>query len=260
VLRPATPDDRTALGEVYVASRAAAYPSMPLSVHPPEEARAYWAGVVDRAEVWVAEQETGRGTAVVGFAAVSRDWLDGLYVHPDAQGQGVGTALVEVVKAARPDGFSLWVFQTNRAARRLYERHGLLELEHTDGADNEEHAPDLRMAWPGTDPVGFLRRQVDAVDDELAGLLARRAALTAAIQPLKPVAGHAGRDTDREAEIATRMAARAPALGEQRLRRIMHEVITTSLEAAEPADRRVGEPAEPADRRVGGSSPPRAAP
>jgi chorismate mutase len=205
---------------------------MPASVHPPEENRAYWAGAVDRSEVWVAEQDAG----VVGYAAVTGDWLDGLYVHPDAQGQGIGTALLEVVKAARPGGFCLWVFETNLAARRLYERRGLLTLEHTDGADNEERAPDLRMAWPGADPVGFLRRQVDAVDDELAGLLARRAALTAAIQPLKPVAGHAGRDTDREAEIAARMAARAPALGAERLRRIMHEVISTSLDVAEPAE------------------------
>jgi chorismate mutase/GNAT superfamily N-acetyltransferase len=255
-LRAATPDDRLALGEIYVASRAAAHPAMPASVHTAEEDRAHFAGVVDRSEVWVAEQDPGQdlgqapgvapgqatgvaggGVAgvgrVVGFAAVTGDWLDGLYVHPDAQGLGIGTALLEVVKAARPDGFSLWVFQTNLAARRLYERHGLIGLERTDGYDNEERAPDLRMAWPGRDPLTFLRRQVDAVDDDLATLLARRAALTAAIQPLKPVSGHAGRDADREAEIAERMAARAPALGPERIRRIMHEVITTSLDATE---------------------------
>jgi chorismate mutase len=125
------------------------------------------------------------------------------------------------------------VFETNLAARRFYRRHGLVELEHTDGSGNEEGAPDLRMAWPGADPVSFLRGQVDEVDAELAVLLARRAALTAAIQRFKPVAGHAGRDPGREAHIAARMAAHAPGLGEEGFRRIMHEVITVSLDAAE---------------------------
>jgi chorismate mutase len=43
----------------------------------------------------------------------------------------------------------------------------------------------------------------------------------------------AGRDPDREAEIAARMARRAPRLGRERIRRIMHAVITESLDAAE---------------------------
>jgi chorismate mutase len=73
---------------------------------------------------------------------------------------------------------------------------------------------------------------VDEVDDELAVLLARRAALTAAIQRFKDVPGHAGRDPDRETEIATRMAHHAPGLGVAGIRRIVHEIITVSLDAA----------------------------
>jgi chorismate mutase len=108
-----------------------------------------------------------------------------------------------------------------------------VELEHTDGSTNEERSPDLRMAWPGADPVGYLRSQIDEVDDELAVLLARRAALTSAVQAYKPVPGHAGRDLERERAIARRMAERAPQLGDQALRRIMHEVISVSLDAAD---------------------------
>ena len=110
-------------------------------------------------------------------------------------------------------------------------RHGLLELETTDGSGNEEQAPDVRMAWPGEEPMAYLRAQVDEVDDELAALLARRAALTAAIQRFKDVPGHAGRDAAREAEIVARMARHAPSLGEAGLHRIMHEVIGASLDA-----------------------------
>jgi chorismate mutase len=47
------------------------------------------------------------------------------------------------------------------------------------------------------------------------------------------VAGHAGRDRAREDEIVARMARVAPSLGEDRLRRIMQQVIAESLDAAE---------------------------
>ena len=82
-------------------------------------------------------------------------------------------------------------------ARAFYARHGLVELERTDGSGNEERAPDLRMAWPGTDPLAFFRGLVDDVDAQLADLLARRAALTAAIQPSKPTGSATSRASAR---------------------------------------------------------------
>ena len=166
---------------------------------------------------------------VVGYAEVKGDWLDDLYVHPDHQGSGVGTTLLDVVKSLRPDGFCLWVFASNEPARRFYARHGLVELETTDGSGNEEQAPDVRLAWPGRDPVSFLRRLIDEVDDELGDLLARRAALTRATQPHK---ADAARDPEREQQVVARLAARAPGLGEERVARIVHAVITESLGAA----------------------------
>jgi chorismate mutase len=85
------------------------------------------------------------------------------------------------------------------------------------------------MAWLGNDPLGFLRGLIDDVDQQLGDLLARRAALTAAAQPHKRAAE---RDPEREREITARLAARAPALGEERLARILHSIITESLDAA----------------------------
>ena len=67
--------------------------------------------------------------------------------HPDAQSRGAGTALLERVKAERPDGFELWVFQRNDGALRFYERHGLRLVERTDGSGNEEREPDARYEW-----------------------------------------------------------------------------------------------------------------
>jgi chorismate mutase len=178
-----------------------------------------------------------RQDEVVGYAVVDPGWLDSLYVRPDLTGQGIGSVLLDLVKGLLPGGFALWVFETNVRAQAFYARHGLVVVRRTDGSDNEEHAPDLEMAWFGTDPVAGVRRRIDDVDDRLAGLLAERAALTAAAQRLKDVPGEAGRDPGREAEIVARMAGRGPAVGDRlgrdRLGRIMHVVISESLDAAE---------------------------
>ncbi|MDN5893910.1 MAG: GNAT family N-acetyltransferase [Nocardioides sp.] len=228
-LRPATSGDLAEIAELYQRVRAAAVPEMPAIVHTPDEVVAHvthWD--LEAREVWVAE--TGR---LAGFMTLTRTWLDSLYVDPDAQGQGIGSALLEIATSTRPGGFALWVFESNEPARAFYRGHGFVELERTDGSGNEEQAPDVRMAWPGEDPVEFLRAQIDEVDHDLAQGLARRSALTAAVQAHKPVGGQAGRDHARERQIAERMAVHAPALGVDRLDRIVHAIITESLDAAE---------------------------
>ena len=161
------------------------------------------------------------------------EWLDSLYVRPDLTGQGIGAALLDLAKGLRPDGFGLWVFETNVRAQEFYRRHGLFVVRRTDGSDNEERAPDLEMAWVGPDRLAGIRRRIDALDGRLAALLNERALLTAAAQEQKPVAGHAGRDVAREAEIVARMAELAPDLGHAAIARIMHAVISASLDAAE---------------------------
>lgn len=232
VLRPATPEDAAELTELYLATRRAAEPAMPPQIHTPDSVLAHLAGTVADKEVWVAEADE-----ILGFVTLAPGWLDDLYVGPDHQGFGIGTALLDLAKAQRPDGFALWVFASNAPARGFYHRHGLVELEHTDGSGNEERSPDVRMAWPGSDPIGFLRRQIDEVDDDLALLLARRFALTATVQGFKPQPGRRGRDLEREREIAQkmaqRMAAHAPGLGAEAIGRIMRTVIEVSLESYE---------------------------
>lgn len=236
VLRPATTDDAAEVTELYLATRRAAEPAMPPQLHSRESVLAHTTGEIVEKEVWIAESDE-----ILGFATLDTAFLDSLYVGPDHQGFGVGTALLDLAKARRPEGFALWVFASNDRARGFYRRHGLVELEHTDGSANEERSPDVRMAWPGTDPIAFLRRQIDVVDDELALLLARRFALTATVQGYKREPGQEGRDPEREQQIAEkmaqrmaqRMAAHAPGLGAEAIARIMDAVITESLAAYE---------------------------
>ena len=195
-------------------------------MHPDHEARAWVAGWdLSTYDVWVAE----RGGEPVGYARWTSTWLDDLYVHPDHQGHGVGTALFELVASTRPDGFCLWVFESNAPARAFYARHGCLELERTDGSANEEGAPDVRVAWPGADPLAFLRGLIDETDLVLGDVLARRTALTRAVQAVKP---STERDPVREAEIAERVAGVAPELGAERVARIVDVIITESLDAS----------------------------
>jgi chorismate mutase/GNAT superfamily N-acetyltransferase len=228
VLRPGTAADLEEIVELFLATRRDAVPQMPPVLGADEEIRAWFREHAATRELWVAEDGE-----ILGYAMLDGSWLDALYVGPQRQGAGVGTALLDLVKAQHPDGFGLWVFASNDRARGFYHRNGLVELEHTDGSGNAERSPDVRMVWPGLDPLRFLRTQIDEIDDELALLLARRFALTAAVQGFKQSPGRSGRDAQREAEIAARMAAHAPGLGVAALARIMHTVIEESLEAYE---------------------------
>lgn len=187
-LRPVTPGDLPPIAELYLAAREAAVPMMPPGIHPPDEVRR-WVTSWDlvRREVWLAETSE----RLLGFADVQDDWLESLYVDPQHTGEGIGAALLDLVKSLRPNGFCLWVFQSNTGARRFYRERGLVELEHTDGSSNEERSPDLRMAWPGAAPLDFFRSLIEDVDGETAVLLARRAALTAAAEAV------ASRDPER---------------------------------------------------------------
>jgi GNAT superfamily N-acetyltransferase len=140
-LRRAGPVDAEAVAEVFIASFET-LTFLP-TLHTHDEHRAFIRRLVDGSEVWVAEDD-GR---VLGMAALSAEMLDHLYVHPDAQGLGAGSALLEKAKERRPVGFRFWVFQANERARRFYERRGCRLVRLTDGRGNEERTPDALYEW-----------------------------------------------------------------------------------------------------------------
>jgi len=228
-LRPGSRHDLYSLPAVLVA--ATSVPGHPLDTRTPKEIRSWCLHLLDRPgrELWVA----ARDEVPLGFVLLEGEWVNLIFVHPDRQARGVGAALLDLVKGLRPRGFGLRVYQANERARTFYRKHGLVELEATDGSGYRDTEPDVQMAWLGEDPLAYLRRRIDAVDDELAVLLARRTALTGAVQDHKAASGDAageqGRDRDREAEIVGRMARHVPGLGPERIATVMHTVIDESI-------------------------------
>jgi GNAT superfamily N-acetyltransferase len=86
------------------------------------------------------------GADMLGMIAFRGEWIDQLYVLPEAQGQGVGCSLLEIAQAAH-GLLQLWTFQRNAAARRFYEARGFWLVRETDGSRNEEKEPDALYRW-----------------------------------------------------------------------------------------------------------------
>jgi putative acetyltransferase len=142
ILRRATLDDMTALARLHRRTVEVSLPFLP-TLHTPEE-DAWWfcERLFAANQIWLAED----GEGPVGYIAFRPDFIEHLFVRPEAQNAGLGRRLLE---KAREDSaeLSLWTFQRNAPARRFYERHGFVAVTETDGADNEEKLPDVLYRW-----------------------------------------------------------------------------------------------------------------
>jgi GNAT superfamily N-acetyltransferase len=142
-IRRAAPNEAESLAALWIRSRAASAPSIPPSIHTPEEVHQWFKEeVVPSFEVWVADV----GGDVTGLMALDHEWIDQLYVDEGLTGHGIGGALLAQAMRLRPTGLKLWTFQSNHRARRFYETHGFVVTASTTG-DNEEGAPDVCYEW-----------------------------------------------------------------------------------------------------------------
>lgn len=91
-----------------------------LALHSPEHQRDYLS----------AEIETGARVFMlihdrpVGVVSVRSSLIENLYVLPEAQNRGYGSALLEYAIAQCPSSPTLWILEDNSGAQRLYERRG----------------------------------------------------------------------------------------------------------------------------------------
>ena len=149
-IRPATAEDAEVVADIYLAARAAAVPAMPPLIHADDEVRTWVREtVLPLHDVRVAALEG----MVLAMMVLYPGWLDHLYVRPELWGHGIGSSMLAEAKMLQPHGLETWVSASNAGARRFYERHGFVEVEHGDGAGNDEGEPDVLYRWvPVTTP------------------------------------------------------------------------------------------------------------
>jgi GNAT superfamily N-acetyltransferase len=141
-LRRATLDDMPALARLHRRTVTVSLPFVPHLHTPAEDAWWFAERLYPSNEIWLAEAPDGPD----GYVAFRPDFIEHLFVRPEAQGAGVGLALLDKAREMAAE-LTLWTFQQNLRARRFYERHGFVAIRETDGEDNEEKLPDVLYRW-----------------------------------------------------------------------------------------------------------------
>ncbi|HEY3189142.1 MAG TPA: GNAT family N-acetyltransferase [Solirubrobacteraceae bacterium] len=141
-MRAATSADAEAIFTILRTASLAAFAHVfPPAEHPyPDDAiRAEWHHrLTDGATETLIAELDGRAD---GYVAYASELLVSLFVLPEAQGQGVGSALHDAALAAQPGLGAricrLWVLGRNDAARAFYEHRGW----HLDGRRRTANYP-----------------------------------------------------------------------------------------------------------------------
>ena len=143
-LRPYAPADFDATVGVWRASKRAAFPYVEAQQRwTLEDDAGHFRKVISvECEVWLAEL-VGR---IAGLLARKGDFIDQLFVHPDLQRRGMGTALLRKAAELSPDGLRLFTFQRNERARRFYEKHGFRVVKFGTSRP-PENEPDVEYRW-----------------------------------------------------------------------------------------------------------------
>jgi ribosomal protein S18 acetylase RimI-like enzyme len=152
-IRRATVDEAHIVADVYLASRRAAAPYVPRTIHSTEEVHTWFAKtVLVEHEVWIAEV----GGRIVAVMVLRGESVDQLYVLRADQRRGIGSQLLAQAKRLRRV-LRLYAFQSNEPARAFYEKHGFTAVAFGDGTGNEEGEPDVLYEWRG--PGSLSRRR-----------------------------------------------------------------------------------------------------
>jgi putative acetyltransferase len=142
MLRQLAMEDMDRAAAVYRMSFDQAFPTL-AGLHTPDDDRRYFRErLLASCQIWGHFEDE----ELVGFIAFREGWIDQLYLLPSLQRQGVGSALLQIAKSSFST-LSLWTFQSNKSARRFYEKHGFTLVEETDGTRNEEREPDAMYSW-----------------------------------------------------------------------------------------------------------------
>jgi len=80
------------------------------------------------------------------FMAIADDFIDQLYVDPDHQRFGIGTALLDHAKRMSPNHLWLYTLQINTNGRAFYEKNGFRAVKFGVSPPPESE-PDVEYHW-----------------------------------------------------------------------------------------------------------------
>jgi predicted N-acetyltransferase YhbS len=147
IIRPMTREDAEAIHEIHSACLTRTL----LGRYTHEQITAWMDGRTP--EGYVRASEAGErffvatvGGSVVGYASWEEDELLSLFVHPDCQSQGVGSALVETCLAdAECTGGAITKVKSVLGAEAFYAKHGFTSECRGSTAKRGVEIPDTRM-------------------------------------------------------------------------------------------------------------------
>jgi len=93
-------------------------------------------------QVWIAAEDA----TVLGLIALKDNEIDRLYVAPEFQRQGIGSALLDKARELSPEWLGLFTHQRNEKARRFYEARGFSAVRFGMSPPPESE-PDVRYEW-----------------------------------------------------------------------------------------------------------------
>ena len=135
-IHPARPDQAPALAAI---ARAAYQKYLTRMDNPPAPMHADFPAHLARDTCFIAQQKA----TPVGYAILTQDsggqwWLENLAVHPAAQGQGIGGALIDHIESwlkPRTPAYHLYTHITMTENLALYKKRGFIETRRaeTDG-------------------------------------------------------------------------------------------------------------------------------
>jgi GNAT superfamily N-acetyltransferase len=128
VIRPARAGDLDAVVGVFLACWTTSYAAFDPPAMDRGRATALWRAALAGSTAFVAEDGDAGGVLGVTRCTAADARVDSLYVHPRAQGNGLGAQLlrrcVDHLREAGAQSATLWVFAPNAPARAFYERQG----------------------------------------------------------------------------------------------------------------------------------------
>lgn len=96
---------------------------------------------IPQSDTWVFRDHTNE---IAGFVSLVEDYLASLFVHPQKQGRGIGSKLMDKVKELKSE-LSLAVYAKNQKAVSFYKKSGFdIKETRTDPNTGEE---EILMVW-----------------------------------------------------------------------------------------------------------------